>query len=171
VVKNMRRWSIKKILKELTITLLMIFVVSIVLNYIRKPNSSTQIPNIRVKLINNQEIALKESGKPLVLHFWATWCPTCKLEAPNLESLKNDGIRVVTVAVNSGKSINEFMRERGYSYSVVNDSSGELAKKFGVEVYPTTFIYDSNGTLQFSEVGYSTTIGLKARVAFVEKSL
>jgi len=165
-----KKWSIKNILKEVAITLLMVFIVSFGLNYIRKPDTDTSIPNIKLETINNKLIELKQNGKPLILHFWATWCPTCKLEAPNLESLKDSGVRVVTIAVSSGSNdtIKDFMTKRGYSYSVINDNSAELAKRFKVGAYPTTFIYDSNGTLQFAEVGYSTTIGLKARLALVD---
>jgi len=61
-----------------------------------------------------------------------------------------------------------FINEKKYTFTVINDNNGELAKKFKVSAYPTTFIYDSNGTLQFAEVGYSTTIGLKARLALIE---
>jgi thiol-disulfide isomerase/thioredoxin len=157
-----------KILKEVAITLAMLFVISSVLNYIRKPNISNQIPNIKVQLIDGREVNLR-GGEPLVLHFWATWCPTCKLEAPNLESLKNSGVRVITVAVNSGNNsaLKVFMKANGYSYDVVNDTNGKLADRFNVEVFPTTFIYDGNGTLQFAEIGYSTTLGLKARVNYI----
>ncbi len=163
----MKRWSFKSILREVAITLLMVFVVSFVVNYIRKPDIDSRLPDIKLTSIDNREVSLLKRGKPLVLHFWATWCPTCKLEASNIQSLKDSGIRVVTVAVKS-KSIEKFLKERGYDYIVVNDYSGELAKRFNVTAFPTTFIYNSNGDLEFSEVGYSTTIGLKARVKLIE---
>ena len=167
----MKKWSVKKIVKEIISTLLMIFIISMVVNYMRKPDSSDKLMDIHVLDIDNNKISLINLAKkdtPTIVHFWATWCPTCKLEAPNLESLRNS-CNVVTIAVNSGSNelIQAFMKERDLGYRVINDKNGDLAKKFGVEVYPTTFIYDSNGTLKFSEVGYSTTIGLKARVALV----
>ncbi len=166
----MKKWSIKSILKEIIITLLMIFVISFGLNYIRKPDIDSRVPDIKLKSIDNQEIYLLKKGEPLVLHFWATWCSTCKLEASNIQDLKDSGIRVVTVAVNSGssKAIEKFLKKRGYNYIVINDYSGELAKRFKVTAFPTTFIYNGSGDLEFSEVGYSTTIGLKARVRLIE---
>ena len=163
---------LKKIVKEIISTLLMVFVISMVINYIRKPDSSDKLINIKLVDIYNKPISLMELDKkdsPTIIHFWATWCPTCKLEAPNIESLR-DYSNVVTVAVNSGsdEQLKAFMKERDFGYRVINDNNGELAKKFGVEVFPTTFIYDKNGTLKFSEVGYSTTVGLKARVALIK---
>jgi len=167
----MKKWSLKKIAKEIISTLLMIFIISMVINYVRKPDSSDKLVDMQVLDIHNKKISLRDLAKkdaPTILHFWATWCPTCKLEAPNLESLRNS-CNVVTIAVNSGSNelLKSFMRERDLGYRVINDKNGDLAKRFGVEVFPTTFIYDSNGTLKFSEVGYSTTLGLKARVALV----
>ena len=165
----MKNWSLKKIIKEVVITLLMVFIISVVLNYIRKPDTDALLPDIKALLISGKEVSFRSDGtKPTIIHFWATWCPTCKLEAPNLESIKDEA-HVITVAVNSGgnSELKAFMKERGYSYSVVNDRDGTLSKKFGVDAFPTTFIYDSNGSLQFSEVGYSTTLGLKARLALI----
>ena len=171
----MRNWSLKKIAKEIVTTLLMLFVISMVLNYIRKPNSSDTLMDMQLLDIHNKKISLRDLPKkdvPTLVHFWATWCPTCKLEAPNLNDLR-ESCNVVTIVVNSGsnETINSFMKERGLRYQVINDNDGALAKRFGVEVYPTTFIYDSNGTLKFSEVGYSTSIGLKARVSMIRDGL
>jgi len=164
----MKKWSIKNIIKELLITLLMIFVISICLNYIRKPNTDIQLPDIIKRDINNQEVVFETYGKPVVIHFWATWCPTCKLEAPNIDSMKDD-VHIITIAVNSGSNeeLQKFMKDREYTDTVINDNSGKLAKKFGVQAYPTTFIYDGSGKLQFSEVGYSTRMGIRARVALI----
>ncbi|MCH9740110.1 MAG: protein disulfide oxidoreductase [Epsilonproteobacteria bacterium] len=165
----MKKWSIKNILKEIVSTLLIVFVLSLVINYIRKPDISSELPKLNMALIDGNEVSLEGKGKPTVLHFWATWCPTCKFEAPNLQGIQDEA-HVITVAVNSGTDevLKTFMQERGYTYAVVNDTQGNLAEKFNVGAFPTTFMYDSNGKLQFSEVGYSTTLGLKARLALIE---
>jgi len=105
----MKKWSIKNIIKELLITLLMIFVISITLNYIRKPDTDIQLPDIIKKDIYNKKVIFETYGKPVVIHFWTTWCPTCKLEAPNIESMKDD-VHIITIAVNSGN--NEELYER-----------------------------------------------------------
>jgi thiol-disulfide isomerase/thioredoxin len=166
----MKKWSIKNIIKELLITLLMIFVISICLNYIRKPNTDIQLPDIIKRDINNQEVVFETYGKPVVIHFWATWCPTCKLEAPNIDSMKDD-VHIITIAVNSGsdKDIQEFMTKNKLTFKVINDSQSKLANRFNVEMFPTTFIYDKNQELKFSEVGYTSTAGLKARIQWIKR--
>jgi len=60
------------------------------------------------------------------------------------------------------------MKANALDYRVINDEKGALAAKFNIEVYPTTLLYDGNGTLKFTEVGYSTTLGLQARLELIK---
>ena len=161
--------NIKNIFKEIIIAVVLLFVVSNIISYIRKPElGSTQLPNIEVELIDGS-IYKNAAGKPLVLHFWATSCPACKLEAPNIETISKEH-EVLTIALNSGsdENIKAYMQENELSFRVLNDSEGKWGKTFKVEVYPTTFIYDAKGELRFTEVGYTSTAGLLARLEWIE---
>jgi len=160
------KWTLKKIVKEIFSTLVLLFIISMVLNYIRKPDVNENIYRLELEDINNNKFSMdKYEDEPLVVHFWATWCPTCKFEASNIESISHK-YNVITIAVNSGSNeeILNYMSENSLDYRVINDASGVLAKKFGIEAYPTTLIYDKKGNLKFTEVGYSTTLGLQARI-------
>jgi len=161
-----RKWTIKSVIKEIISTLVVFFLISFVVNYIRKPEITENIYSYElVDLKQNQVDFTHYKGKPLIVHFWATWCPTCKLEASNIEAISQE-YNVVSIAVNSGTNGNleAFMHKHNLSYKVVNDAEGKLAKKFNIEAYPSTLIYSSKGELKFTEVGYSTTLGLKARL-------
>jgi len=161
------KWTVKSVAKEIISTLILFFLISLIVNYIRKPEVKEDVYSLELMDIYNKSIDMyKYKKEPLVLHFWATWCPTCKLEASNIEALSKK-YNVISIAVNSGfnEKIELFMKDHNLSYKVINDSNGALAKKFGIEAYPTTLIYDKNGELKFSEVGYSTTLGLQARIA------
>jgi len=164
---NPKNWKFKKILKEIAIALLMIFVLSNVMSYLRKPTlESNVLPQIEVKLLDGTAFSSKAiEGKPIIIHFWATWCPTCKLEAANIQSV-SEKYRVFTIAVQSGdnREIEAYMQEKGLDFKVLNDVDGVWAKKFKVEAFPTTFIYDGKGELRFTEVGYTTTAGLLLRL-------
>lgn len=162
-----RQWSIKKILKEIAIMALMILVISNILSYIRKPDlADSQLPKINELLISGEQFDSNSyKGKPLLIHFWATWCPTCKAEADNIQRLSKY-YNVITFAVKSGSNekLTNYMNDRGFDYRVVNDEEGQWAKQFNIEGYPTTFIYDSSGQVSFSEVGYTSTLGLMFRM-------
>jgi thiol-disulfide isomerase/thioredoxin len=149
----------------------MIFVVSNVMSYLRKPAlESNALPHIEMKLLDGTLFSSKTiEGKPIIIHFWATWCPTCKIEAGNIQSVSQK-YRVLTIAVQSGddSKVEAYMKENGLDFKVLNDIDGAWAKKFKVEAFPTTFIYDGKGELRFTEVGYTTTVGLLARLKMVE---
>jgi len=159
------KWNIKSLVKELFIGALLLFIFTNIISYLRKPElPSTQLPELHVRLLDGSSYQAKE-GKALVMHFWATWCPTCKLEASNIEAVSKE-YEVLTIAVNSGNNaqIKAYMADKDLSFHVVNDSEGVLAKQFHVEAYPSTFIYNAQGELQFTEVGYTSTAGLLARM-------
>ena len=168
--KVKEKWTVKRVIKEIVITLLMLFVITMVLNFIRQPNITESIYNYELLDTKENKINFYEyEGEPLVVHFWGSWCPTCKFEASNIEAV-SDYHNVISIAVNSGSNeeIEAFMKEHDLSYRVINDGQGALAKKFNIEAYPTTLIYNSKGELKFTEVGYSTTLGLKARLGLVD---
>lgn len=127
-----------------------------------KSQDLTQEPlNIRsFKLINNLEYKVP-NNKPILIHFWATWCPTCKLEASNINFLAKH-FKVVTIAVKSGAdhSLKKYMNEHHYTFNVTNDKNGKLSSQFHIAGLPTTFIYDKNKKLLFSDVGYTSTLSL-----------
>ena len=164
-------WNIKNILKEIGIGVLLLFVVSNVISYIRQPTiKSDSIPLFIEDTIVEKKIDTTHyKGKPLLIHIWATWCPTCRLENANIERISKQ-YKVITIAVNSGSNqeIQHYMKKNQFSFDVINDKDGKLAKSFHIEAFPTTFIYDARGKLTFTEVGYSTTAGLLARLKLIE---
>ena len=116
----------------------------------------TLIDNIKYKNINN---------KPILIHFWATWCPTCNVEASNIQTISKD-YEVLTIAVNSKSDANikKYLKENNLDFKVHHDINGLYSNKFNISVYPTTLIYDKNRDLIFSEVGYTSTFGLWIRM-------
>ncbi len=123
---------------------------------------SFNLENITLLDANSYKL---DNTKPILVHFWATWCPTCKLEASNIDTVSKD-FQVLTVAVKSGtnQDINKFLQENDLSFKVVNDNNGMIANEYNLAAYPTTFIYDKNGEILFSEVGYTSTFGLYLRM-------
>ena len=161
--------NFKKIVKEIAVGAVIVFILSNIISYLKKPDlDSNHLPVIEVTLLDGSSYK-HEGNKPLVIHFWATWCKVCKLEAQNIESLSKE-YDVLTIAVNSGtnEEVEAYMKERGLTFKVFNDKEGAWTKKFKVEMFPTTFIYDGKGELKFTEVGYTTTAGLLARLAVLQ---
>lgn len=106
-----------------------------------------------------------DKNKPILVHIWASWCPTCKMEASNIQSISQD-YQVLTFIVKSGSDadIKKYMIENDLDFNTINDEDGFFAEKFNVSAYPTTLIYNKNQKLVFSEVGYTSTLGLRLRM-------
>ncbi|SMP86949.1 Thiol-disulfide isomerase or thioredoxin [Epsilonproteobacteria bacterium SCGC AD-308-O04] len=159
--------KLKKYAKEI-LTLLVVIVVSsnVISLYKSKSLTAEALQMDSVKLINNLVYEVK-NDEPVLVHVWATWCPICKVEAPNIQML-SEHFQVVTIAVKSGTSseIKAFLDKNDYTYNVVNDTYGELSSKFNISAFPTTLIYDKNKNLVFSEVGYTSTLGLWLRMVW-----
>ncbi len=156
---------IKHYLKEIFFFILVMTIFANIISLYKSSDLNAEPLQINtLTLINNQEYIF-EKNKPILIHFWATWCPTCKLEASNIELLSKY-YNVLTIAVNSGndEDIKKYLKENNLSFNVFNDEHSSYASKFKIAAFPTTFIYDKNRDLLFSEVGYTSTIGLFLRM-------
>ncbi|SFZ97309.1 Membrane protein, suppressor for copper-sensitivity ScsD [hydrothermal vent metagenome] len=165
----MKKINIKKIIKDIVIFAVSLFIISNVISYIRKPEIDFNIlTSMKIELLNGEEFNFHK-GKPFVVHFWADWCKVCKVEASNIQSV-SEKYDVLTIAVSSGsdEKVKAYMKKRGLTFNVYNDINGSLAKKFKVQAFPTTLIYDGKGELKFSEVGYTTTVGLLGRLSLLK---
>jgi thiol-disulfide isomerase/thioredoxin len=154
-----------KYIKEIILFVLVMTIFANALSLYRSNDLNKEALNISsVLLLNNTSYALPKN-EPILIHFWATWCPTCKAEAPNIQTI-SENYNVLTIAVNSGSDleIEEYIKSRNLNFMVVNDTDGKMANKVGISVFPTTIIYDKNGEVFFSDVGYTTTLGLRLRM-------
>lgn len=106
-----------------------------------------------------------QRGRPLLVYFWAGWCPVCRLEQGAISALLPDH-PVVTVAMQSGSpaEVASYLREQALAWPVINDPDGTLAARWGVRATPSFFIVDGSGVIRFREVGYTSEPGLRLRL-------
>lgn len=98
-------------------------------------------------------------GKTVFLNFWATWCPPCRAEMPEIQELYEDygenanDIIILGVASpgvgreGSEEEVAAFLENNGYSYPVAMDTGGTMAATYGISAYPTTFMIDKEGNV------------------------
>ena len=159
--------KLKKYLKEFILFVVLLMIASNALSYYRSIDLNGKQLHIKeVTLLDGSTYILKQD-RPLLIHFWATWCPVCKLEAKNIQTIASK-YEVLTIAVQSGsqEEIEAYMHQNNLDFKVVNDIEGSIAKQFNIQVFPTTFIYNRQKELYFSEVGYTSTLGLYLRMFF-----
>ncbi len=104
-------------------------------------------------------------GKPLLLHFWASWCGICRFEHGSIDNIAEDHA-VITVMTRSGseKEARQYLHENKINALVILDEDGELADRYRVRGVPASFIVDANGEIADVEIGYSSELGLRARL-------
>jgi thiol-disulfide isomerase/thioredoxin len=95
------------------------------------------------------------SGKVVVLNFWASWCPPCRLETPTLEKVyaSYQGQDVVFVGINTtyqdnAQDAQSFLSEMGVTYPIAFDQDSDVSRAYLVSALPTTFIIDRDGIIQ-----------------------
>lgn len=99
-------------------------------------------------------------GKVIFLNFWATWCPPCRIEMPDIEAIykeNNENAEDVIILGVAGpnlgregseKEITNFLKSEGYTYPVVFDDTGEIMVEYNIQAFPSTFIIDKNGNIK-----------------------
>jgi peroxiredoxin len=120
-----------------------------------------------LKELNGQSWNLKEQrGKVVVLNFWATWCPPCRKEMPDLESLyeqfRGQGLVILAISDEDAGKVKPFIAERKISYPVLLDPGRMVNELFQIQGIPKTFVYDRSGKL------VAQSIDMRTRRQFLE---
>jgi len=105
------------------------------------------------------------AGRPVLVHFWASWCPVCGLMDGAVAAIAQDHA-VVSVAMQSGgpRELSRYMAEAGHAFPVIADPTGQIAHRWGVVGVPATFVVDSSGRIHDAVVGIATQPGLRWRL-------
>jgi peroxiredoxin len=95
-------------------------------------------------------------GKPLLLVYWASWCPHCRTEAPVIQKIYNDlhsaGLEIVGVNLDRNtKDARQYMKSNSITFPVAfggNDKGMKVADTYGVSGIPVTFVIDKNAVVK-----------------------
>lgn len=167
----MLTWTqkIKHYIKEILLFILIMGIFANAISLYKSQDLNKSTLSLQTQKLIDASYYTVPNDKPLMLHFWATWCPTCKAEADNIERLSHY-YNVVTVAINSGTDyeIQKYLNENSLTFKVINDKDSGLAQNFNIHSFPTTFIYDKEKKLIFSDVGYTSSFGLWMRMLWAD---
>jgi peroxiredoxin len=99
-------------------------------------------------------------GKVLLVNFWATWCPPCRKEMPDLQALfekyKNKGLIIFSISDEEEKKVRPFIQAQNITYPVMLDPGGKVHELFQVEGIPKSFVYDREGNLVAQSIDMRT---------------
>jgi thiol-disulfide isomerase/thioredoxin len=133
-------------------------------------------PNFSLRTMDGKVIELsKLKGKPVIVNFWATWCPPCRAEIPDFikvyDSYKSKGLVIVGIALdNEGWDVvKPFVDRIKINYPVVLGNSDITQLYGGIDGIPTTFFIDKKGYIADQQVGLLTKNALEQKLKSILK--
>jgi DsbE subfamily thiol:disulfide oxidoreductase len=138
------------------------------------PRAGARAPDFALTTADGKTVKLSDlRGKRVVLNFWATWCPPCRAETPDLDRIAHDlrdqGVEVVAVdQLESPDKVASFLSEVGIGTSPsivpVFDSEGTVAESYRVTALPSTFLIDGDGVIRDVTLGPIAESTLRAKL-------
>lgn len=117
-------------------------------------------PDFKLKTLDGKEISLSQlKGKPVVVNFFASWCPPCIKEMPDLNAFANeykDKVTVLGLNVTTNdrvEDVKKMVAEQKLTFPVLLDEKGAAAVAYKIVPIPTTFFIDKDGVIQDVLIG------------------
>jgi peroxiredoxin len=128
-------------------------------------------PDLVVESLEGEPISLSElRGQVVLVNFWATWCPPCRVEMPGFQSVYEDyreeGFIILGLSTDagSGRAVREFLDEREIDYPVAQVGEAEKRAFGGVPLLPTSILVDRDGLIRYRVEGFFAPPALRAAV-------
>ena len=131
-----------------------------------------QAYNFALRDLDGRAVTLSDfEGQPVLVNFWATWCPPCRLEMPEFqrafEAHQDDGL--VILAINERESADDvrafFYDDMGFTYTPLLDSDGDVGAAYGAVGLPASFFVAPDGTINAVHRGLLTEEQLDSYLA------
>jgi cytochrome c biogenesis protein CcmG, thiol:disulfide interchange protein DsbE len=125
------------------------------------PHPGFAAPEISLLTLAGEEISLSDfRGHPVIINFWATWCPPCRAEMPAMQraflDYQDEG--VIFLAVNSTSqdsvsAVENFIGQYGITFPILLDKEGDAMDSYQISSLPTTYFIDRSGIIREVVIG------------------
>ncbi|WP_042225061.1 TlpA family protein disulfide reductase [Oceanobacillus manasiensis] len=122
-------------------------------------NVGDTAPDFELKTLEGEMVKLSDfKGEHVMLNFWATWCPPCRQEMPDMQRIYQDKDPII-LAVNltdtevNQKAVSAFIEEFGMTFPVLMDEKAEVSELYRIQPIPTTYFIDSEGKIRYKAFG------------------
>ncbi len=130
-----------------------------------------EAPDFTLPDLEGNQIALSDHrGEVVLINFWATWCPPCRVEMPDMEAVyrehKDDGFEILGVDQREPKElVEEFVTERGFSWIFLLDEDFDVSQEYSATSIPRSILVDRDGTVAHVWRGTLTRSQLEQQLA------
>lgn len=135
----------------------------------------TKAPDFKLKDLLGKNVSLSDlKGKDVYVNFWASWCPPCKAEMPDIEKLYQESKKtnLVILGINLGEDSNtvkNFIKKNNYHFNILLDSDQSIGIKYNITAIPASFFIDKNGNIVNTKVGEMTIDEMKDYINKLDK--
>ena len=127
-----------------------------------RPDEGRFAPDFTLRTLDGKTVRLSEfRGKKVVLiNFWATWCPPCRLEMPTMQQIyseyKRKGLEVLAINIepDAKEEIRDFMKELRLTFPALLDSEMKVTRKYRLIGLPVSMLIDRQGIIRSKDIGY-----------------
>lgn len=116
-------------------------------------------PEFQLQNFAGETVSLSDfRGQPVLINFWATWCPSCRAEMPYLQQIYEEWSDrgLILLAIDIGESretVAEFMQENNLTLPVLFDSDSKVTENYNIIAIPTTYFIDKDGIIRNRKIG------------------
>ena len=145
-----------------------------------KDNDRVKAPDFAALDANGEDIRLSDMlGKPVVLNFWASWCPPCKSEMPEFNKVYEElGDTVQFMMVNAVgsrgetvRSAEDYIAKEAFTFPVFFDTKQDAVMAYGIRAFPTSIFIDSEGYIVAGVEGMIDETTLRKGISLITDSL
>ena len=131
--------------------------------------AGTPAPELNLTTLDGNPLSLESlKGRTVLLDFWATWCPPCRVDGPALDKLHaRYGAQLVIIGLSVGEDravVEKYAKERPHQFSIALTAENELPRHYDVVALPTYVIIDAEGNLDTAVEGDRGFDGLRTRL-------
>ncbi len=134
-------------------------------------NVGDRAPDFTLTDLDGNQLSLSDfRGKVVFINFWATWCPPCRAEMPEIEAVhqqyKTKDVVVIGVDIlEADDKVRQFVKQGGYSWTFVIDSAGLVSADYNINAIPTSYFIDKEGIIRAVNIGAMTKRAMEAKLA------
>lgn len=137
----------------------------------KSPLEGKTAPKITAQTMDGKTVTIDGANDNTiyVLNFWASWCPPCRAELPEIQKFaeaQHENVKFYSINMQeSPEKIQSFMKQNGYDFPVLLDPQNKAGSDYFVKYIPITLIIDSKGIVRYQQVGGTTQVKLEAEIA------